>query len=69
VYEPELEAEAYSNTIDQGSYTLGGASVPVSESLDERRNRILQAVTNRLKREEEELEHSCGTGSKSSVDR
>ncbi|KAF9474827.1 WLM-domain-containing protein [Pholiota conissans] len=61
LYKPssELEAEAR-------AYTLGGNS-PISgpidyESQEDRRKRILEATMNRLRREEEEIEHSCGTG-------
>ncbi|KAF8202397.1 WLM-domain-containing protein [Pholiota molesta] len=61
VYQPSSELEAEAQT-----YTLGGPSpVPVStayESQEDRRRRILEATMNRLRREEEEIEHSCGTG-------
>jgi len=60
-YEPssELEAEAQ-------SYVLGGVGVVSSaatsdESPEQRRQRILDATMNRLRKEEEELEMSCGT--------
>lgn len=58
-YEPssELEAEAR-------AYVLGGAggSRPaLDESPEERRRRVLEATMGRLRREEEELEKSCGT--------
>ncbi|KAF8997911.1 WLM domain-containing protein [Cyathus striatus] len=64
VYQPdmtsELEAEAQ-------QFVLGGhgQSIPIlpDESIEERRRRVLEATINRLKREEEEIEHSCGTGS------
>ncbi|TFK39712.1 WLM-domain-containing protein [Crucibulum laeve] len=61
MYQPtsELEAEAQ-------SYVLGGnrSTVPssVNDSVEERRRRVLDATMNRLRKEEEELEHSCGTG-------
>ncbi|KAH9479215.1 DNA-dependent metalloprotease WSS1-like protein 2 [Psilocybe cubensis] len=68
VYEPaaELEAEAR-------AYTLGGgasSSRAVSDSMaafdvetqEERRMRVLAATMNRLRKEEEDIEHSCGTG-------
>ncbi|KZV68009.1 WLM-domain-containing protein [Peniophora sp. CONT] len=52
----ELEAEAR-------AYVLGGsgAAPSVNESVEERRRRVLDATMNRLRKEEEELEHSCGT--------
>lgn len=60
LYEPssELEAEAH-------GYVLGGAvgtSGPVlDDSREERRRRVLEATMGRLRKEEEELERSCGT--------
>ncbi|KAI0057413.1 WLM-domain-containing protein [Artomyces pyxidatus] len=62
-YEPssELEAEA------RAAYVLGGgasgAATPPrpDESPEERRRRVLDATMRRLRKEEEELEHSCGT--------
>jgi hypothetical protein len=58
VYEPpeELEAELYTHVLG-GS---GEASIPLNESREDRRQRVLQATMNRL-REEEELEQCCGT--------
>ena len=51
----ELEAEAQ-------AYILGGSSAsPAADSQEERRRRILEATMNRLRKEEEEIEHSCGT--------
>ena len=61
VYEPssELEAEAR-------SYTLGGSGTSSTsldgETQEERRRRVLEATMNRLRKEEEDIEHSCGTG-------
>ncbi|KAJ3502467.1 hypothetical protein NLJ89_g8876 [Agrocybe chaxingu] len=63
VYQPlsELEAEAR-------AYTLGGSGASASsssfneETQEERRQKLLQATMNRLRKEEEEIEHSCGTG-------
>ncbi|KAJ2915944.1 hypothetical protein MD484_g4489, partial [Candolleomyces efflorescens] len=60
VYSPgsssELEAEAQ-------AYVLGGSGAPVSglqsESAEDRRRRVLEATMNRLRKEEEEIEHSC----------
>ncbi|KAF6761814.1 WLM domain-containing protein [Ephemerocybe angulata] len=60
----ELEAEAQSNV-------LGGSASAVSmleaDSPEDRRQRILEATMNRLRKEEEEIEHSCGTGSSGTV--
>lgn len=54
----ELEAEAR-------AYVLGGAGAGAGpaqdESREERRRRVLEATMGRLRREEEELERSCGT--------
>jgi len=63
MYQPssELEAEAR-------AYTLGGSGSGVSsssldnETQEEKRRRVLEATMNRLRKEEEEIEHSCGTG-------
>ena len=64
-YQPssELEAEAQ-------AYVLGGktgASTPLpNETPEQRRERMLQATMSRLRKEEEELERSCGTTGSSS---
>ncbi|KAI0036216.1 hypothetical protein K488DRAFT_41718 [Vararia minispora EC-137] len=52
----ELEAEAR-------VYVLGESTMAPSanETVEERRRRMLDATMNRLRREEEELELSCGT--------
>ncbi|TEB33281.1 WLM-domain-containing protein [Coprinellus micaceus] len=53
----ELEAEA-----EAEAYVLGGSSTSLAaDSQEERRRRILEATMNRLRKEEEEIEHSCGT--------
>ncbi|TFK29575.1 WLM-domain-containing protein [Coprinopsis marcescibilis] len=60
IYEPASEQEA-----EAQSYILGGDAVSVStndDSPEQRRRRVLEATMNRLRKEEEELEHSCGTG-------
>lgn len=53
---PDLESEAQ-------AYILGGLSPagPISDTREERRRRALDAAINRLRKEEEELEQSCGT--------
>ncbi|THG94545.1 hypothetical protein EW026_g6948 [Hermanssonia centrifuga] len=58
IYQPSSQLEAEAQT-----YVLGGTShTPVaSESREERRRRLLDATMNRLRKEEEELEQSCGT--------
>jgi hypothetical protein len=59
VYEPSLEHEAEAH-----AHILGGsgiASIPLNESREDRRQRVLEATISRLRREEEELEQSCGT--------
>ncbi|KAJ6491579.1 WLM-domain-containing protein [Mycena vulgaris] len=58
MYEPEaLENAALT------SHVLGGRSRTSFEpdSVEERRRRMLEAALNRLQKEEEELENSCGT--------
>ncbi|KAJ7471930.1 WLM-domain-containing protein [Mycena latifolia] len=57
MYEPEaLENAALT------SHVLGGSSLSRNiDSVEERRRRMLEAALNRLQKEEEELEHSCGT--------
>ncbi|KAG6896216.1 hypothetical protein C0992_009684 [Termitomyces sp. T32_za158] len=62
-YQPssELEAEAQSYILGgMGSSSVGTAS---DESREERRRRVLEATMARLRKEDEELENSCGTGS------
>ncbi|KAF8902405.1 WLM domain-containing protein [Gymnopilus junonius] len=59
VYQPSSDLEGEARV-----YTLGGDSASQSlssESQEERRRRILEATMNRLRKEEEEIEHSCGT--------
>ncbi|KAF8347977.1 WLM-domain-containing protein [Amanita rubescens] len=53
---PELEADTH-------THVLGGNDVgSLVESAEERRQRILSATMNRLRKQEEELEQQCGTG-------
>jgi hypothetical protein len=59
VYEPSLELEAEAH-----ARVLGGtptASISLDESREDRRQRMLAATLSRLHKEEEDLEHSCGT--------
>lgn len=57
VYEPDAQILA-----GGGSYVLGGSSSGSSpDTVAERRRKMLQATMNRLRKEEEELEQSCGT--------
>ncbi|KIL69103.1 hypothetical protein M378DRAFT_184386 [Amanita muscaria Koide BX008] len=56
VYEPSSELEA------THMYVLGEGDGNQNESLEERRQRILNATMTRLRKQEEELEHQCGTG-------
>ncbi|THH17445.1 hypothetical protein EW146_g3366 [Bondarzewia mesenterica] len=58
-YQPTSELEAEARV-----YVLGGDGVTgpsANESIEERRRRMLEATMNRLRKEEEELEQSCGT--------
>ncbi|CAA7265149.1 unnamed protein product [Cyclocybe aegerita] len=63
VYQPssELEAEARALTLG-GSGASAGPSSFNEETQEERRQKLLQATMNRLRKEEEEIEYSCGTG-------
>jgi hypothetical protein len=65
-YEPspsELE-------VDDTVHILGGVpdigQAPLDETAEQRRQRILNATLQRLQKEEEQLEDSCGTAGKSS---
>ncbi|KDR80828.1 hypothetical protein GALMADRAFT_241288 [Galerina marginata CBS 339.88] len=66
VYQPSLDLEGEARV-----YTLGGgapSSGPLSsETQEERRQRVLEATMNRLRKEEEEIEHSCGTANSTST--
>ncbi|KAJ3555579.1 hypothetical protein NM688_g2499 [Phlebia brevispora] len=67
VYQPasnELEAEAQAYVLGGGA--LGSTLQDRNESIEERRKRLLEATMNRLRKEEEELEQSCGTAGHSS---
>ncbi|KAG9313149.1 WLM-domain-containing protein [Chiua virens] len=46
-------------------HVLGGNGSPLGNSAEERRRRALEAATTRLRKQEEELEKSCGTTEKS----
>ena len=62
-YTPTSELESDAQILGGGGgYMLGGASSGSSgDSREERRRKMLDATLNRLKKEEEELEQSCGT--------
>ncbi|SAM86477.1 uncharacterized protein UBRO_08942 [Ustilago bromivora] len=62
VYEPS--APALSSGISSGGHRLGGSTKSASRdavTAEERRQRILMATMRRLKREEQEIEQSCGS--------
>lgn len=46
-------------------HVLGGNGIPLGDSVEDRRHRVLDAATARLRKEEEELEKSCGTTERS----
>lgn len=53
---PEIGADTH-------MHVLGGDDVQsLVESAEERRQRVLSATMNRLRKQEEELEQQCGTG-------
>jgi len=56
VYEPSLELEPAAHT-----HVLGGFGNSLDESREDRRRKVLEATMSRLRKEEEELEQSCGT--------
>jgi len=55
---PELKAKAQVNIL--GGASLGSTS-SANDSPEERRQRVLEATMNQLWKEEEEINHSCGT--------
>jgi len=63
MYEPglDLEAEAHTHMLGEGTYVLGGESNLLGDSREERRRRALEATMRRLRKQEEEVEQSCGT--------
>lgn len=63
VYEPSSDSGVDAlRTAFSGTHILGGTSDPSSRySKEDQRKRMLEAATSRLRREEEELEQSCGT--------
>lgn len=50
----ELESEAH-------SHLLGGSPSTLSDAREDRRRLALEAAIRRIRKEEEELEHTCGT--------
>lgn len=59
MYEPPVELEAAARSQSQ---VLGGSSSrPLTESKEERRERVLNATMSRIRKAEEEVETSCGT--------
>ncbi|KAK1231892.1 hypothetical protein PQX77_004983 [Marasmius sp. AFHP31] len=63
VYEPSSQLEAEART-----YVLGGSSASGgSDSREARRQRMLDAAMARLRKEEEEIEGSCGTAGPSAL--
>lgn len=67
MYEPgsELEAEATAHILGGGGSLAGSSSG--DDSREERRRRVLGATMARLRKDEEELEDSCGTAGQHSV--
>ena len=62
IYQPSAELPVVPE--ETHTYVLGGTESGSSsgESADERRSTVLAATMNRLLRNEEDIEHSCGTG-------
>lgn len=67
MYEPSLEAEAQEYILGGGGPNTVGGIPSDAESREERRRRILEATMSRLKKEEEELEQSCGSAGPSTL--
>lgn len=61
VYSPPTSAHALELISEAQSYILGGSSSTLNNSREERRRLALEAAISRIRKEEEELEHSCGT--------
>jgi hypothetical protein len=59
VYQPSSDLEAEARIQVLGS--AGTTTYSPNESVEERRRRVLEATMTRLRKEEEELEQSCGT--------
>ncbi|PAV19780.1 WLM-domain-containing [Pyrrhoderma noxium] len=63
-YDPSLSSSDATLGVESEahSFILGGSSAATSaiDSREDRRRRALDAAINRLRKEEEELEHSCG---------
>lgn len=55
-YEPSSNEEA-----EALIHVLGGNGIQLGDSVEDRRRRALEAATARLRKDEEELERSCGT--------
>ncbi|KAG1737232.1 WLM-domain-containing protein [Suillus lakei] len=57
--------DTYQPSSDEGVealiHVLGGTGLRGNDTIEDRRKRVLEAVTARLRNEEEELEWSCGT--------
>ncbi|EJD48175.1 WLM-domain-containing protein [Auricularia subglabra TFB-10046 SS5] len=61
-YEPGLEADAHAAILGEGSYVLGGSAPSGGDdSREGRRAKALEAAMRRLKVQEEEIEHMCGS--------
>ncbi|KAI5123182.1 hypothetical protein M0805_003949 [Coniferiporia weirii] len=61
VYDSSTSTSALEIESEAQAYILGGSSATLSDTREERRRRALEAAVGRLRREEEELEQSCGT--------
>ena len=61
-YDPSASTSALELESEAQAYVLGGsASSAVADTREDRRRLALEAAIRRIRKEEEELEHSCGT--------
>lgn len=61
----ELEAEAQGHVLGAGDSINTAQPPSIGDSREEMRRRILDATMERIRKDEEELEHRCGTTSDS----
>ncbi|KAL4063246.1 WLM domain-containing protein [Scleroderma yunnanense] len=52
---------------EAAGHVLGGSDTPLTDSIEDRRRRVLEAATSRLAKQDEELEQSCGTAKPSNI--
>lgn len=70
VFSPTMASPSLDLESEAQAYILGGSSSSSTlvDTREERRCKALEAAVNRLRREEEELEYSCGTTGSNQLD-